>query len=790
MGRWAGVAILSLVAEASLHADLDRLAKVKGDNGSEIAVADRYGHPPNDILQPTELKSGETVIVRKGTAEIIFYGQARQPHPGSVQAANPPNTGYYVYRAPARVTITEQKPIEDKPAYLISFTPNDPHGISSGPRQPSGQVDAFTRLLNEAWSLEATDPEQALKRYDELEGEEGPAAWIARRKAAVRQRIEFLADQKNAQTLSPKPQTHALVVGISQYQWLGSAQQLAGPEQDADYFSRYLLTERGGASENPGNVTTLINEAATAASIRLHLRRAAEQVRVGDRFFFFISAHGLALNRNDGFIVAYDSRPDIRGSLLPMDEIADLLKNIRAMGATVFVFADVCHAGLIENRNFANSSLKALAGGISGLLAGDKKAPSFEKRDLPGHEGHAHGLFSYYLVSALSERTRGDAPDMTISQLRATMWQLGAESLATRPVSLGNPDETVADLRKPGATTHGYRPPQFLVDPLTTESADLELARLKALPNQDSEEWKAKRDQLELRMEQQAQQTILRYLAADEIDAKQETAEFRLAEHLFGTAALLHPSLDLDVRRMFCAAQVAILEKSYDKGLALLYDAQEIDGFEGYIYNALGIAQLEQSRQLSDVAAAEKSFREAILLDPYWSYPRHNLALASHWSGNDGEARRAYNESIQFAGYYGLNTGQSRHNLGILLQREQQWGAAEQAFGEAVKEFEQYRNFLTGVEQQAHVAGLTSREAWAKERKGIVAWNEAEAENALGSLYASRGKLGSARTEYQRALQLVSDLPSAEQNLKTIGAGQAQKKRGDRTPDRQGSTSP
>ena len=129
------------------------------------------------------------------------------------------------------------------------------------------------------------------------------------------------------------------------------------------------MTDRGGAEQKSQNVTTLINETATAAAIRLSLRRAAEQVHRGDKFFLFIAAHGIALDHDEGFIAAYDSRVDVRASMLPMTEIAQALTDIQSMGVQVFVFADVCHAGLIANYNFANRRLKTLFGDVSGLLA-------------------------------------------------------------------------------------------------------------------------------------------------------------------------------------------------------------------------------------------------------------------------------------------------------------------------------------------------------------------------------------------------------------------------------------
>lgn len=209
--------------------------------------------------------------------------------------------------------------------------------------------------------------------------------------------------------------------------------QLAGPEQDADYFHQYLLTERGGAKQNPGNITTLINADATAAAIRLDLRRATEQVRAGDKFIFFIAAHGLSVNGSDGYILAHDSRPDVAGSMLAMAEVDELLRRIQSMGAQVLVFADICHAGLLDHHNFANRKFKALFGEVSGLLADDDEEPSLEKRDLPGHENHSRGLFSYSLISVFSNDAPTEPSRMTLSWLKDQL----SQTLAQKPVVLG-----------------------------------------------------------------------------------------------------------------------------------------------------------------------------------------------------------------------------------------------------------------------------------------------------------------------------------------------------------------
>lgn len=176
-----------------------------------------------------------------------------------------------------------------------------------------------------------------------------------------------------------------------------------------------------------------------------------------------------------------------------------------------------------------------------------------------------------------------------------------------------------------GRTTHAYHPVDYLTELLTADSVDREVSALLSLPDHDSEDWKNGRDKLDISIEQQAQETILRYLDGDEIP--REEAEFILAERLWSAARRLRNDPENEVRKKFCAARVAIFEHEFDRAVELLDEAIAIDGFLSYLQNARGIALLEKSISRNDVEDAELAFREAIFLDPYWAYPRHNWAL-------------------------------------------------------------------------------------------------------------------------------------------------------------------
>ena len=158
-------------------------------------------------------------------------------------------------------------------------------------------------------------------------------------------------------------------------------------------------------------------------------------------------------------------------------------------------------------------------------------------------------------------------------------------------------------------------------------------------------------------------------------------------------------------------------------------------------------------------------FEVAIVLDPFWAYPRHNLALAHLAEGDGAEAHGAYEQGLLFAGYYGLDTGYLHHNSGALYAREQQWDLARDEFNGAAEAF--HSEYLNCEEVRVRAVGDhdTATEKWAKERAAGLARAQADAINAIGTTYAVNGAYGRAEAEYRKAIQLDSDSLEAHRNL-------------------------
>jgi Tfp pilus assembly protein PilF len=160
---------------------------------------------------------------------------------------------------------------------------------------------------------------------------------------------------------------------------------------------------------------------------------------------------------------------------------------------------------------------------------------------------------------------------------------------------------------------------------------------------------------------------------------------------------------------------------------------------------------------------AKASFQEAMFLDPYWSYPRFNLALTYQLTGReDARARAAYDEAIRFAQFYGMNSGYLLHDLGVFLERRQEWDKAADAFNSAVRDLLQSRIYLDRI--APHNASPATTREWML-RRAALGRSAGEAYNSLGSLYAVQGFTARARTAFHQALDLQPDLDSAARNL-------------------------
>jgi Tfp pilus assembly protein PilF len=301
-------------------------------------------------------------------------------------------------------------------------------------------------------------------------------------------------------------------------------------------------------------------------------------------------------------------------------------------------------------------------------------------------------------------------------------------------------------------------------------------------------DWFVKADKLVLALESKAQETVLGYLAGEDFELQSD--DFSDAASRFDLAAKLNPTdTSLTVRRDFCTARALLFGKSlanYDSALILLDRTILLDPFQSYLYNARGVTRLERMRFKSDpaneVRAAERDFEVAMLLDPFWAYPRHNLALAQQYEAEGPEAEHAYKQAILWAAYYGLGSGYLRHNLGSLYAREQRWNEARSEFNAAANAYSEARHRFVARMSRAAFDKDPVVQAWAASRAIYMKRSEAEAINALGATYAVSGSYKRAAREYRRALGTDANSTETYRNLGLVVLKKPNRMRTSRAP--------
>ena len=201
---------------------------------------------------------------------------------------------------------------------------------------------------------------------------------------------------------APDGKTYALVIGISNYEKLPRDLWLQYPEADAQSFSDYLASPRGG-SVPAARLLILTNKDATTAAIRRAFRTFLETgPGKDDTVFILIAGHG-TVDNSGAYILTYDSDPgNLAGTALPMAELHSVVEDeVNRAGHVVFL-ADVCRAAAIAGQKTTSlGSVVEKIGESSGEMLGLMAARPTEL-SLEGPEfGGGHGAFTYSVLRGL-----------------------------------------------------------------------------------------------------------------------------------------------------------------------------------------------------------------------------------------------------------------------------------------------------------------------------------------------------------------------------------------------------
>lgn len=573
----------------------------------------------------------------------------------------------------------------------------------------------------------------AVEDLELLSGTWPDAAW-------VRSKL-FVHREKAKRPKEPGPgDTRALLIGISEYakriQKDDTVPSLLFAHRDAELARDFLASPRGGSVKD---IQLLSDREATLPRIQAAFDHLLKSLRPEDTAIILFSGHGTS-DATRGYLMTHDSFPGLLSSTaLPMDYIAQLIKDVLGRARRVLVFVDACRAGaltLSETPNQAYSLLQLLLQPNRKLLvfaACQASQISVEGNDYGG----GHGAFTYFLIRALN----GDADTnldrrVTAQEVVSNVIQnvLAKTPNGQLPAPFGGLDYTftVAETWLPGlpdtwqqpaviAARSGERGESGAGEPV----AELIRQAQKLLSRQGQlsrAEFLPEALRLSVTLENYGQSVLVRYLLGEEESPRPD--EFASCAESFRTASRLVPeSLWLRARYHFCRGRERVFAKDYTAAAGELEQSIRLDPAGAYSFNALGIAYLEMARYDRALAA----FQDAVGRAPRWAYAWNNLALAHTQRGNYREALRAYDEGRRLA----RTTPYLAYNRALLYQLLNRRREAEAAYRELIEQHPDH----------------------------------ALAHNALGSLLANTRRRRQAEAEFREALRLDSSLLSARHNL-------------------------
>lgn len=211
--------------------------------------------------------------------------------------------------------------------------------------------------------------------------------------------------------------TYAVIIGISDYPNLTP---LHYADKDALLFKYFLQSEAGGNVPEE-NINLLLNEEATSANFWVkggYSWLLSKKPQKGDRVYFYMAGHGDAINQSEYFFLTHDCQPgnDKNNYLLTgniqLYNLKSRIESLTIQGVEVILIMDACRTGDLPGGKegqlyFSQSIVERRAGELILLAAGPNQF-SYEDKDFGG----GHGLFTYYLIKALSGEADEDGDNI------------------------------------------------------------------------------------------------------------------------------------------------------------------------------------------------------------------------------------------------------------------------------------------------------------------------------------------------------------------------------------------
>ena len=595
---------------------------------------------------------------------------------------------------------------------------------------------------------------------------------------------------------SAQGKTFALLIGISKYPAESPLGNLMYADADAQSFSAFLQTPRGGGVPS-SQIKLLRNSEATRDAIDSAVRSfIAQAAGRQNTLILFVAGHGHFLTTNKDpntqaiverdpyFVTADVYGQDVKTTGYPMSELRNLIAEQTLRFGKVLVYLDVCHAGYVRDaaseqglQPAVKSVFSNRQGNVGVMMAAEARSFAYEAAEFGNH-----GAFTYYVLDGLNGGAahRND-PTITFADLfRHVVNGVGElTNNAQSPDKFVNNDQMAVldDVTKtPGITlpkakplpeaatrrgraasqlqasdTHAEATPSSEFESLVRRdplAAIPEYARITADPGVPEEARRQHAATLRVALEEHGQQILIRYMHGEQIP--QTKREFELCARYFEEALRFPMATTFDESRMwFCKGRALIFEhqeSGYQEAARLLERSILLDPDHAYAYNALGIAYLEQVRTHPDYYRRSiAAFHDALRFAPEWAYPMHNLALAHAEQGDFGLAVDSYRRAMRLAPAYSYLP----YNLALLNQRMNRLGDAGDL----------YRVALRAAEDARRSGLVPPVSPWA-ERANIL--------NAMGTVAAAKRRYKTARDYYGQALQQDPQLTSARYNLAVL----------------------
>ena len=670
------------------------------------------GHLRDDELAE-KLKQIEEKLTRIGQLLLVFDGGFGNGQRGTSSALNISATGSSKKR-------NAGKNYENEWADL-SRTENSPHTVSVLPaglaepvnetvsgKDSLGTISAFLRdsFRNSSGTRSfgnlVTGIEKLSKPRAVLSGSRELEFWSRE----LSKRKEYSVDVAKNARLQKNSRVFAVCIGVSKYP--GENRSLRFAHSDAASFFTALQQVYGEKMVSDSSFL-LLNDQATQARVFQLLDRLKNEIRQGDRLYFYFAGHGdvegSLINKPTFFLLPGGSELSYSsGGHIPFDLLRNYMNTFMFRGAQVYMVVDACHSGNLaggdEGQQQISNNLKNIDRGESvKILACGPNEKSREGEEFGG----GFGAFTWYLLRGMEGKADYDKnKEISVAEIGRFL----ADSVSSKTYMKQNPlVETAADigfLPKPGKFSAAelarkkkesqqaeasqatrqlemkFREQlkkQALVEP-AENCALFWLEKLEAATEGQEEKQKRWKEELSDAINTKTQNIINLYIAGNENIVREEV--FRLGAR--DLAVFLehnppsHPLYpQMQARRYFFDAQAispyamnnARDRKHLDSAISHLRTALQIESRAAHLHNALGrLFWLEHK-----LDSAVRYFNQAIVLAPKWKFPYNNKGGAYRekfetdsvilWADS---AENSYKKSIELDEKYfpGLN------NLGWL----------------------------------------------------------------------------------------------------------------------------